>query len=60
MIASPPPYYNFKKIPIVLGRPYDYTEPLPYLNLDDPDQDPYPVPSEAVLTRPVSPVPVGA
>lgn len=31
MISSPPPYYNFKKIPIVLGLPYDFGEPLPYL-----------------------------
>jgi cytochrome c oxidase subunit 1 len=31
MIASPPPYYNFKKIPAVLALPYDFGEPLPYL-----------------------------
>ncbi len=60
MISSPAPYYNFKKIPIVLDRPYDYTQPLPYLNLDDPDQDPYPVPSEAVLPRPRTAIPAGA
>jgi len=31
MISSPPPYYNFKKIPAVLALPYDFGEPLPYL-----------------------------
>ncbi len=60
MISSPAPYYNFKKIPIVHDRPYDFTQPLPYSNLDDPEQDPYPVPSEAVLPRPRIAVPVGA
>ncbi len=50
MISSPAPYYNFKKIPIVLDKPYDYTQPLPYRNLDE-ETDPYPVPSEAVLPR---------
>ncbi len=60
MISSPAPYYNFKKIPTVLDRPYDFTAPLPYLNLDDEDQDPYPVPSEAVLKRPRAAVPAGA
>jgi cytochrome c oxidase subunit I len=49
MIASPPPYYNFKKIPIVTDRPYDFSQPLPYRNLDDEHQDPYPTPSEYVL-----------
>jgi cytochrome c oxidase subunit 1 len=34
MIPSPPPYYNFKKIPAVLSHPYDYGEPLPYIGLD--------------------------
>ncbi len=58
MISSPAPYYNFKKIPTVLDRPYDFTAPLPYLNLDE-DTDPYPVPSEAVLKRPLTPTPVG-
>jgi cytochrome c oxidase subunit I len=47
MIASPPPYYNFKKIPIVLGLPYDFSEPLPYRNLDH-KTDPYPTPTPAV------------
>ena len=51
MISSPAPYYNFKKIPIVLDKPYDFTQPLPYRNLDDEHQDPYPVPSEAALPR---------
>jgi cytochrome c oxidase subunit 1 len=30
MIPSPPPYYNFKKIPAVTALPYNFTEPLPY------------------------------
>jgi cytochrome c oxidase subunit 1 len=30
MIPSPPPYYNFDRIPIVLHGPYAYGEPLPY------------------------------
>jgi len=60
MISSPAPYYNFKKIPIVLDRPYDFTAPLPYLNLDDEHQAPFPVPSEAVLKRPRVAVPAGA
>jgi heme/copper-type cytochrome/quinol oxidase subunit 1 len=59
MITSPAPYYNFKKIPIVLDKPYDFTQPLPYRNLDE-ETDPYPVPSEAVLPRHPNPVPVGA
>jgi heme/copper-type cytochrome/quinol oxidase subunit 1 len=42
-ISSPPPYYNFKKIPIVLGLPYSFDEPLPYRNLDN-EQDEIPVP----------------
>ncbi len=33
-IASPPPYYNFKKLPHVFGRPYDFDKPLPYTNTD--------------------------
>jgi cytochrome c oxidase subunit 1 len=47
MIASPPPYYNFRKIPVVLDRPYDYSQPLPYRNLDEEHQDPYPQPTSA-------------
>jgi cytochrome c oxidase subunit 1 len=34
MISSPPPYYNFKKVPAVLAAPYDFGNPLPYLGLD--------------------------
>jgi cytochrome c oxidase subunit I len=33
--SSPPPYYNFKKIPYVYNRPYDYDQPLPYRNTDN-------------------------
>jgi cytochrome c oxidase subunit 1 len=54
-ISSPPPYYNFKKIPTVLDRPYDFGEPLPYRNLDH-EVDPYPAPTPAAL----QPVPVRA
>ena len=32
-VSSPPPYYNFKKIPAVLTNPYDFGEPLPYVGL---------------------------
>jgi len=38
-ISSPPPYYNFKKIPAVLKNPYEFSEPLPYLGLDPSDKD---------------------
>jgi cytochrome c oxidase subunit I len=34
MISSPPPYYNFKKVPAVLAAPYDFGNPLPYLGLE--------------------------
>jgi cytochrome c oxidase subunit 1 len=34
MISSPPPYYNFKKIPAVLATPYDFGNPLPYIGLE--------------------------
>jgi cytochrome c oxidase subunit 1 len=34
MVPSPPPYYNFKKIPAVLKNPYAFDEPLPYVGLD--------------------------
>ena len=34
MIPSPPPYYNFKKIPAVLAVPYDFGNPLPYIGLE--------------------------
>ena len=40
-ISSPPPYYNFKKIPNVYNRPYDYDQPLPYKNTDN-ELDEYP------------------
>ena len=33
-ISSPPPYYNFKRIPAVLKNPYNFGEPLPYIGLD--------------------------
>ncbi|HLN47455.1 MAG TPA: cbb3-type cytochrome c oxidase subunit I, partial [Magnetospirillaceae bacterium] len=33
MTSSPPPYYNFAEIPIVLDGPYDYGKPLPYANI---------------------------
>lgn len=59
MISSPAPYYNFKKIPTVLDRPYDYTEPVPYRNLDEPG-DPFPLPSDAVLPHHHTAAPVGA
>jgi cytochrome c oxidase subunit 1 len=42
-ISSPPPYYNFKNIPVVLGLPYNFDQPLPYRNLDN-EQDAIPVP----------------
>ena len=34
-ISSPPPYYNFKKIPQVFDRPYNFDQPLPYRNTDN-------------------------
>jgi cytochrome c oxidase subunit 1 len=34
-ISSPPPYYNFKKIPQVFDRPYNFDKPLPYRNTDN-------------------------
>jgi len=34
MIPSPPPYYNFKELPVVLSGPYDYGKPLPYRDVD--------------------------
>jgi cytochrome c oxidase subunit I len=49
-ISSPPPYYNFKKIPIVLGLPYDFDQPMPYRNLDN-EQDPIPLPTTLPRAR---------
>jgi cytochrome c oxidase subunit 1 len=34
MIPSPPPYYNFRKVPAVLATPYDFGNPLPYIGLE--------------------------
>jgi cytochrome c oxidase subunit 1 len=34
MISSPPPYYNYRKIPAVLAAPYDFGNPLPYIGLE--------------------------
>jgi cytochrome c oxidase subunit 1 len=53
MISSPPPYYNFKKIPAVLATPYDFGNPLPYVGLDaaegameaTPTQSAHPIPA---------------
>jgi cytochrome c oxidase subunit 1 len=47
-ISSPPPYYNFKNIPLVYDRPYEFGHPLPYRNLDN-DVPAYPVPNFAVI-----------
>jgi cytochrome c oxidase subunit 1 len=55
-ISSPPPYYNFKKIPQVFDRPYNFDEPLPYRNTDN-DLDPYPEFGKVVMP---TPPPVGA
>ena len=56
-ISSPPPYYTFKKIPIVYDRPYNFDQPLPYSNLDN-EQAPCPAPIADVL--PKAPAGVGA
>ena len=37
MTSSPPPYYNFEKIPAVLHAPYDFSSPLPYIGLAPAD-----------------------
>jgi cytochrome c oxidase subunit I len=58
MISSPAPYYNFKNIPIVLGLPYDFGEPLPYRNLDH-ETNPYPTPIPASVHAPLEPVEAG-
>jgi cytochrome c oxidase subunit 1 len=44
MIPSPPPFYNFKKIPAVLAMPYDFGNPLPYIGLEGNDGE-APVPT---------------
>jgi cytochrome c oxidase subunit 1 len=59
MISSPAPYYNFKKIPIVLGLPYDFSEPLPYRNLDH-KTDPFPTPISITPSSERTPTKVGA
>jgi cytochrome c oxidase subunit 1 len=55
-ISSPPPYYNFKKIPRVYGRPYDFDHPLPYQNTDN-ELEPFPEYGKVVMP---TPEPVGA
>jgi cytochrome c oxidase subunit 1 len=55
-ISSPPPYYNFKKIPQVYDRPYDFDKPLPYGNLDNQTE---PFPEYGKVVMPV-PTPAGA
>jgi cytochrome c oxidase subunit 1 len=39
MTSSPPPYYNFATIPTVMGLPYDFGKPLPYVGLEVADED---------------------
>ncbi len=50
-ISSPPPYYNFKKIPQVFHGPYDFDQPLPYSNTDNEIQT-YPEYGKVVLPVP--------
>jgi cytochrome c oxidase subunit 1 len=38
MTSSPPPYYNFERIPAVLHAPYDFAAPVPYVGLADPER----------------------
>jgi cytochrome c oxidase subunit I len=52
MISSPPPYYNYRKIPAVLATPYDFGNPLPYLGLEAA-----PGATEATPTHESHPVP---
>jgi cytochrome c oxidase subunit 1 len=52
MISSPPPYYNYKRIPAVLAAPYDFGNPLPYIGLDAA-----PGAEEAAATSESHPVP---
>ena len=50
MIPSPPPYYNFKKIPTVYGLPYDFRSRCRIKGLDDELTDsPPPVAAGAPL-----------
>ena len=53
MISSPPPYYNYKKIPAVLATPYDFGNPLPYVGLE-----PAAGAMEATPTSNTHPIPV--
>jgi cytochrome c oxidase subunit 1 len=53
MMTSPPPYFNFKKIPAVLAAPYDFGNPLPYIGLDAAEGA-----VEATPTASTHPVPV--
>ena len=53
MISSPPPYYNYKRVPAVLATPYDFGNPLPYIGLDSPEGT-LPTPQ---LTAPPAPAP---
>jgi cytochrome c oxidase subunit 1 len=55
-ISSPPPYYNFKKLPEVFDRPYNFDQPLPYRNTDN-ELEPYP--QYGMVTMP-TPQPAGA
>ena len=50
-ISSPPPYYNFRKLPYVYGRPYDFDQPLPYKNTDL-EVDSYPEYGKVVMPIP--------
>ncbi|MGD0052128.1 MAG: cbb3-type cytochrome c oxidase subunit I [Vulcanimicrobiaceae bacterium] len=50
-IDSPPPYYNFKKIPNVFDRPYDFDQPMPYRNTDNVVA-PYPEYGAVVMAQP--------
>jgi heme/copper-type cytochrome/quinol oxidase subunit 1 len=50
-ISSPPPYYNFKKIPNVFHGPYDFDQPLPYSNTDN-EIETYPEYGKVVMPVP--------